>query len=87
MNLVSKGNDHGSIHTDNYTPAYCGCMYAAEHKSPSCSRAGPQGAAGTQGTSGTQGATGAPGYEGAQGETGKSGGSTVVVVPAQPEQK
>ena len=48
---------------------------------------GTPGATGTQGEVGTQGAAGAQGYEGAQGETGKTGGDTVIIVPAQPEQK
>jgi hypothetical protein len=48
---------------------------------------GTQGSTGTQGETGTQGATGAQGYEGAKGDTGKTGGGTVIVVPAQSEQK
>ena len=48
---------------------------------------GTQGATGTQGDTGTQGVSGVQGYEGAKGDTGKTGGDTVIVVPAQSEQK
>ncbi len=48
---------------------------------------GTQGATGTQGDTGAQGASGVQGYEGAKGDTGKTGGDTIIVVPAQSEQK